>query len=357
MSKPSTTAATLSDASFTFLSRREYFEDLIARISKTQKGDRVLLVTHDFRPAEPRVAQIMKTLSAAAKRGVNVHFALDERTFPVMQKVPITSNAHTLIHSTHAALETLQAAGGAYAITNKTYHRLINRFSGRAHIKVAIINDLTYIGGCNLTDANHIDMMVRWSDRTAANWLHARMSDLIRLESSQSAFVGKDTEFMLDPQTKLLLDAGKPRQSIILDNALRMIDEAKEWVILTCQYFPNGLTAQHLAQAYKRGVNVGVYYNHPSIHKPGFNALMHLVVIHERTKHPAALFARQLHRKLPYLHAKLLATEQGAMVGSHNYVVTGVNLGTSELTLMRHDPAFANQARQFLERLVGEAKS
>jgi hypothetical protein len=56
---------------------------------------------------------------------------------------------------------------------------------------------------------------------------------------------------------------------------------------------------------------------------------------------------------LPRLHAKLLATEQGAMIGSHNYVVQGVTLGTAEAAILRNDPQFSKQAiGVFRERLA-----
>ena len=51
----------------------------------------------------------------------------------------------------------------------------------------------------------------------------------------------------------------------------------------------------------------------------------------------------------PKLHAKLLATDQGVMIGSHNYVKFGVSVGTAEITLKSSDPQLAVQARAKLE--------
>jgi cardiolipin synthase len=346
-------APLLGSDDFTFLTRREYFRELIERVAKTKKGDRVMIITHDFHPDEPLVAGLMEMLNVAAARGVHTNFAIDERSFPVMQRVPLNKKAQRLIRSTHETLGNLHAAGVNYTVTNKTFHRLINRFSGRAHIKMAIINDEVYVGGCNLLHTNQIDIMVRWHDSKAADWLYQLMGGVIKKGDTWSALSGKDRKLDLDEHTKLLLDAGKPRQSLIYENALKLIDEAKEWLVITCQYFPNSTTGKHLAAAYKRGVRVSIYYNHPSNHQPGFNTLIHAVVLRERTRHPSALFAEQLHKKVPYVHAKLLANESSAMVGSHNYVVAGVNLGTAELTLLRHDPEFARRAvEQFRAQLA-----
>jgi phosphatidylserine/phosphatidylglycerophosphate/cardiolipin synthase-like enzyme len=345
----------VSSTDFVFLSKRAYFTELTQRITATKKGDRVLLVTHDFRPAEPLVADLMKAVAEAAARGVTVSFALDERTYPVMQRVPISKNAATLIKATNDTLDELKAAGAAYAVTNRTYHRLINRFSGRAHIKVAIINDVAYVGGCNLTKANQIDFMIRWEDQASANWLHDMMSQMIVTGSSQAAFNGTDHSFAVDGCTSLLLDSGKPHQSIIFDHALQLIDDAREWLILTCQYYPISTTGKRLHAAHQRGVHVDIYFNHPSVHQPGFNVMVHTAVLRERARYPKELFDKRLQKHMPYLHAKLLVSERSTLIGSHNYVTIGVNFGTAELSLLRHDPVFSTRAREFFETLVADA--
>ncbi|HEU4967136.1 MAG TPA: phospholipase D-like domain-containing protein [Candidatus Saccharimonadales bacterium] len=345
------TAGFLS-SDFVFLSKREYFEDVTRRFAAAKKGDRLLLVTHDFRPAEPLVADLMKAMAGAAERGANVQFALDERTYPVMQKVPISKNAATLIKATNETLATLKDAGATYAVTNKTFHRLINRFSGRAHIKVVIINDIVYVGGCNLTKASQIDFMIRWQNQSAADWLYDMMSRMIAAGSSQAAFNGHDHSFAVDSRTTLLLDSGKPHQSLIFDNALQLIDDAQEWLILTCQYYPISITGKRLHAAHLRSVDVDIYFNHPSVHQPGFNMMLHTAVLRERTRYPKKLFDKRLHKRMPYLHAKLLVSEKSTMIGSHNYVTIGVNFGTAELSLLRHDPEFSLKSRQFFEQLL-----
>ena len=48
---------------------------------------------------------------------------------------------------------------------------------------------------------------------------------------------------------KVLIDAGVPGQSTIFENALELIDGAQEWLLLTCQFFPNSVTAAMTARA------------------------------------------------------------------------------------------------------------
>jgi hypothetical protein len=67
----------------------------------------------------------------------------------------------------------------------------------------------------------------------------------------------------------------------------------------------------------------------------------HAVIRAEKLHRPRELFAHQLPKDLKRLHAKLLASEHGAFVGSHNYVTHGVNFGTAEIAIRRYDPAFA----------------
>ena len=352
---PRQTTPALAQA--TFLSRRQYFLDLIEHIGRTKPGDRVLLVTHDLEPHDPLIKSLLEVVVAAARRGVGIQFAVDERIYPVMQRMPVTRASQARIATADDALQKLADAGVTYRVTNKSYYRVINRFARRSHGKVAVINDMVYMGGCNLGDSEQIDFMIRWHDPKAADWLCARMGELIHVGDSRVAFADTDMHYPLDAKTAILLDAGKPRRSLIFDHALHLIDSAQSWIVLTCQFFPNSVTGQHLARAYKRGVNVSIYYNHPSLHRPGMNVLLHLTVLHERTRKPATLFSRQLNKNLPFMHAKLLATDKGAILGSHNYVASGVNFGTSELSIECLDPTFAAQARNFFEHLVAEAGS
>jgi phosphatidylserine/phosphatidylglycerophosphate/cardiolipin synthase-like enzyme len=154
------------------------------------------------------------------------------------------------------------------------------------------------------------------------------------------AFEDTDTELKIDDKTRLLIDAGVPGQSRIYDEALALIDAAREWIVLTCQFFPGGRTGQHLLKAQKRGVNVQIIYGHPRHH--GNEALGHYAYnLWERTRLPNDFFKHQLPKNMQMLHAKLLATEQGAIVGSHNFATQGVRLGTAEIALLRHDVQFS----------------
>ena len=67
---------------------------------------------------------------------------------------------------------------------------------------------------------------------------------------------------------------------------------------------------------------------------------------------PEHFFAGRLGKLVPKLHAKVLASEKAAIVGSHNYVIQGVNFGTAELALHSMDPAFALAVRNFTNQEI-----
>ena len=356
MSSSSNQSIALDNNQFTFLTRTEYLDELASRLQQTKPGDRFLLMTHTLNVSEPAVAKLIVELASAARRGVSIKFTLDERAFPILQSLPLNDTQQSIIQATREALQKLEDAGVIYSITNKSYKRLVNSFSGRSHIKLAVINDDVYIGGCNLDNKGKIDMMVRWRDPSSANWLYDLMNEVIDRQNTRLAFGDKDQQLQLDKNTKILIDCGKSGQSIIYEEALKLIDSAKEWIVMTCAVFPSSLTAKHLAAAYKRGVSVSLYFNHPSKHPKGHNILHHLVLMNERSRRPSALFDQQLHKDLPYLHAKLLATENGAMIGSHNYVAAGVTFGTAELTLQRNDNQFAKAAVEHFHEQLSNLK-
>lgn len=186
--------------------------------------------------------------------------------------------------------------------------------------------------------------MVGWNDKHTARWLLEMADRMLTTANARVALNDEDAQLKVDEATKLLVDAGEPRRSIIFDKALQLIDEAEKSILITCQYFPHDSVARHLQLAYDRGVKVTIFYNSPRKQPWPYPLLHYIVRERERQRRPASFFEHELPKSANYLHAKLLATEKGAMIGSHNYVVTGVNFGTAEIALLRRDALFAAQA-------------
>lgn len=348
--------------SFTLYTRTEYFKELTRAITAAKKGERVVVATMALDPTTPLIRALIRALRAAAKRGAVVTVLIDAFNFlisnplkagpllpgPLFLHTRIPTNLPERQRNCYQAVESLRAAGATCCITNVPLHRLRVPQSGRSHIKAGIISNTVFVGGCNLSKPSELDVMIRLVDADMADTLSGWLERIAEAGSTRRAFQDVDAEVTLGGSKRLLLDAGVPDQSLIYEEAITLIDEAKEWIFMTCQYFPGGTTAKHLAAAQARGVAVDIVYSHPSVHGTQ-TPFHHLHQLRERVRHRARLFAGQLDRKMPNLHAKVLASERAAIVGSHNYVAQGVTLGTAELALHTTDPDLALELRKFIE--------
>src|SRR5579859_7993057 len=147
----------MDNPDFTFYSSPDYFEDLCGRIDATNSGDRVAIMTMSINTQAPPIHDLLRSLTAAAKRGVSVIAGIDAFSFihgqliipgplfvfkDLPQKIILPFYRHNL-----EALEELKANGGHYKLINLPRHRFTPSFIGRSHIKHAIVNNRVYIGG------------------------------------------------------------------------------------------------------------------------------------------------------------------------------------------------------------------
>lgn len=350
-----------NEINFTYLSKADYYRRLIALVEQTKPGDRVHIATMLFFPNEPVISTLLQTLCVAAKRGVEVVLIVDYFAFlikkgmvpgPLFCHKKLPRHLSKVFRHRMNALENLRQHGGTYVLINHPKRKFTNPFAGRSHVKYALVNDTVFVGGCNL-DADHLlDMMVGWEDKNTADWLCDFSQKLIVEPSVTDVFGKNDFRRQLESSTTLYVDVGIPDQSAILDKALELIDNAKEHILITCQFFPFGITAQHLAAAHNRGVDVKVIYNHP--HKPehGFTAsTLHKGVLRKQKRiMPGNFFDNQLPRMTDFLHAKLLTSESESIIGSHNYLESGVHWGTAEIALYSTDPAFKQSVTQAIQK-------
>lgn len=345
-------------SNYTFYSRAEYFEQLIVNITNAKKGDRIVVATMALESSEGHIKTVLDELCNAAKRGVRVRLMVDSIAFmitkgrifgPLFYSKRLDAPALKRYSDKLVWLEKLAVNGVEYTITNRPKRRFSNPFAGRSHIKFAVINDAVYIGGCNLKEADRSDLMVHWNDGNIADWLF-KFAENIHLKTRVVEVLNNtDVTMPVNKHSTLLVDAGVKNQSIIFENALRLIDEAEDFIVMSCQYFPNQATVQRLAKAVNRGVTVRLIYNHPSKHHFPLS-LLHLAVrFFEKRRQPPVLFKYELSKNQDYIHAKLLATDKACLVGSHNYIQLGVRFGTAEIALLNTDPDFAKYAVKTVE--------
>jgi phosphatidylserine/phosphatidylglycerophosphate/cardiolipin synthase-like enzyme len=346
------------------LNKAQYYKKLVTHISSTRSNERVLVMTMSILPNNTEVAYILESLKAAARRGVRVTLVLDSYNFlvnPIKKTIgplffntawpPKDSNSYwtELLES----IQQLENAGAQVIVSNKPSRAFRNPFSGRSHIKTAVVHNTVYIGGCNLSKATDTDAMVYFESISAADWLYEKLTHATAKKSIREGFSGIDQQFALDNKTSILIDSGAKEQSLIYDTALRMIDDSQNWVLITCQFFPNSNTAARLLAAHERGVQVNIIYNNPQKHAGLYHkALQSLVRNRERLRMPSNFFSQELPVGTPFLHAKIIATDNGGIIGSHNYVKAGVDFGTAEIAFCRTEPQFGEQLRDFVLNLT-----
>ena len=349
----------MSKPDFQFYSRPEYFKALIKHAQQAGNGDPITIMSMNFDPLVELIGRLMHELCEAASRGATVRLIVDAMDFildskskpgPLFYGRQLTTASSGTFGKRFAFLENLQAAGGHYWIINKPVRPLQNPVAGRSHIKLALINDRVYLGGCNLDTEKRIDLMVSWHDKTTAAWLYELTEEIVAAGNARQALQGKDQTLRVNDTMTIYIDSGVKKQSLIYSQALQFIDQANESVTVTCQYFPGGPTAQHLIAAQKRNAQVTIYFNGPKAHEQPLGH--YLYNMRERLRVPASFFARQLPVTSDKLHSKLIITEHGAMIGSHNYVDVGVKLGTAEIALQVNDRMFAQAAEAKLLELL-----
>lgn len=339
---------------YRFFTGIEFYNELISRIKTTKPGDRVVLVTLFIKPEDELISKLFDALKAAAQRGVRVILLMDMFAFLIKKgispgpayffgDVP-NIRLTKFFRERLLALKDLEAAGVEYRIINKPIKPLASPFKDRSHLKFSLVGDYVFLGGCNLGSTKNTDIMVGWQDKKIADWLDGFAQKVKQTGRVRDAMAGKDRVLPVDGKTEILIDAGVSGNSVILDRALDIIDNATKSLIITLQYFPQGVTAKHLAGAVARGVKLRTFYNSPYKHVAPLNVAFALKERLERVGMPPELSNLRLAKRTPYLHAKLLANESEAMLGSHNYMMHGVHFGTAEIAIVSTDPKFVRLA-------------
>jgi cardiolipin synthase len=344
-------------ARFDFYDKRQYYAELNRRFKTAGTGTRILVMSMTFEPTEPEVAELLANLIAAAERGADVTLGIDARSFlsdhgrpgPLWYHRHLSKHLQPPYKLKQLLLTQLNIRPNSRAvILNQPKRPFSITVAKRSHIKIAIINDYLILGGCNLDQPANTDLMIGWQDATIADQLYLVMRHITDtgnvLEALSDNGHAKDKSFPVNDTTDVLIDAGVPNQSLIFSRSLELIDSAQDWLTITCQFFPNSVTAEHLFRAKQRGVKVDIIYADPRHHGPISSLGQRYSVLRERRRLPADMFQHVIGTDKPFLHAKVIACDAGLMIGSHNYVRAGVRLGTAEIALQTSDAGLTKQA-------------
>jgi hypothetical protein len=361
----------VNTAEYQFYTKKEYLHELTRRFDAATPATRIVLMCMSFEPDEPEIAGLMQSLETAAHNGADITFTIDARCFlhPNGKPAPIYTQPGPLwyhrelparMQPPFAAKRDMLNLLNHYpnvraVITNTPSRRFSLPVAGRSHIKTAIVDDFVFIGGCNLDYPQNIDLMVGWRDSSVAGQLYGHMRSVAEAGHVRSALGDTDLTIDIDDTSRLLIDVGVRDQSLIFDSALALIDSAEEWLTITCQYFPNGITAEHLQAARARGVKTDIIYSDPR-HQGligGSGQKVSLAI--EKSRHPGEMFTHMIGMDRPMVHAKIIACDKGLMIGSHNYVRAGVRLGTAEIVLESSDVKLAEAAVTKLHQGIAAA--
>lgn len=337
----------------------DYYELLAREVDNVASGQRIDLVSMDFNPGEAAIGKLVETLVRALQRDVSVNLVIDAYAFTVRGGNPfgpffwhkkLPAKMKPFFEKKRTALRLLESHGASCTIINIPKRPLKNPFSGRSHTKFSLVNGRVYIGGCNLSDIRQIDMMVSWEDSQVTQYLRGLVETVKATGNMKTAMNGEDVRLAVDATTDIFLDAGHKFTSLILDEAFKVISEAKRSLLITCQYYPANSTAERLKKAYERGAAVSIVYNDIRKHPISMRFAHYAILLYEKMRLPASFFTGKLPLRAPYLHSKLIASDRGAVIGSHNYVTQGVSFGTAEIALISRDPEFAAAITEALIR-------
>lgn len=334
----------------------DYFALLPQLIHSAAPDAPISVVTMSLEPSEPAVQDVLRALQEAGRRGSEVRLVVDDFTLsdPMSVcglKVPFVVDIRRSSRR-HAALKQLRDSPGIDVSIVNRLPQVGCLFKGRSHLKYVAIGDDCFIGGPSLHCADRIDLVLRISDLRLATHLHAIARKLQATGWTLEALGILDYELRVDQDTILLVDVGVPKQSGIYRQAIETIDEAQAWILLASQYFPGKALTKRLLAAHERGVEIAVHYNGARKH----DRLVPLQTLRDavqRLRYPQVIFDHELPEHLSTLHAKVLLTEKRAIIGNHNFVSTGVQYGTAEMSVQTRNPLVIEQARVSLEVQLG----
>ena len=302
-------------------------------------------------------------LENAATRGVDAKFTTDTYYKLILSGslyyAPRISKAKRKKISSIKAekenvLSELEQNNVPVTITNppQTLQERINPARGRNHVKMAIIDDIAFMGDINnLVSKNQPGIMIKVTDPL----LVESLADLY-----QAAEKGKgdsDYEVIGKDGTSLLVDMGDKHQSLILDRAMAAIDSADSSVKITSQFTPDGAILQSLQAAHERGVKISTLIAGPEkITRP-------LPKIFDKRSQLAFKkngFTIPILEVPDWIHAKILLVDEDlpnaqGIVGTHCFSGKGVDWGTQEIALQSKNPSLLKQLRRYVGNLEAQA--
>lgn len=221
-------------------------------------------------------------------------------------------------------------------------------YKGRNHMKMTVIDDISYVGGLNFADEDfsYADFMVKITNPGITNII---ANQFTRVEENRLM----DRKIKVNKETTVFVDSGKSGQSIILDYATKLANQAKKNIFHISQLVPDGKFLQALHSAYKRGINVEVIV--PAKNDSGTFSLIQIInrleMLFKKRQVPIVFCPNMIHAKLTIVDGKT------ALFGSHNLSEKGVYMGTAEISLQSTNQKLVQDFLHFYKTLPIQSRT
>ena len=313
----------------------DYPAALVRSIEKAEH--RVVLFSHII-AADETTEALMNALCDAAKRGVSVEMAGDVFTFTILAGVSLGRN--NPIKQLRSTIKRLKKSGVKYQWVGQFGPVL---FAGRCHVKWCIVDSEVYgFGGANLYRKGiaTADYMMHGEDTELADALIAEHRKILISDRSGKFYKSHSFECAIGT---VHLDGGIPNDSAIYRRACELAEQAAE-ITFVSQYCPTGKLAKIMARKQAK-----LYFSGWRV-ADGLNRIFIRLTM-QLTGY------KTLYTRGTYIHAKFMIFRmpdgsQVALTGSHNFVRSGVVLGTREITLETRDTTTITELQYFFENHI-----
>lgn len=246
-----------------------------------------------------------------------------------------------------AALARMHESGVAITVTNMPSGiGKLAYFANRNHCKLAIVDNVAWLGGLGFRDnaMHQHDFMMRITDPDIVDAL-AGVFTLFEGDAT----LNEDLVIQCNDETTIIVDAGIPGKSTILDTAIELINRAQKSASFTTQYNLGGTILRAFRDLEQRGgTSQTIASNSGALGK------MTKLLGGVGDKRPPVLIMDGVHAKLLILDAGQPTVIAGT--GSHNLADAGVWLGTEEIFMFSTNPTFIANLSRFFTELVEKHK-
>lgn len=318
----------------------KYLDDLLSFSKKAKERIYIQAMHVVF---NDKFSEFINELILAKKRGVDVRLNIDDYSkvynslghrYLHISKKKISKCQKDATKSRFYIDKLLRAGVDVLFINEYKYNKKLAEyipFLGRNHMKITVIDDISYIGGINLSSKslNYIDFMLRTDNKSLLDAL----LDLFFKSRNNINF--NDYKINLDLGDALLVDSGKTYKSIIYDTVLKEIYDSKDSILYISQFLPDFKILKALKFAHSRGVDVNIITHASYVSEKKYRTFIEHSMFNFSNLNIRNIYLS----KDRYVHAKMVIIDKGkesekAIFGSHNFSTFGVLFGTKEISLL-----------------------